>query len=65
MTYFDIGGELSIPNYKKIDLKKVSFLEQELDRMNDTLPPLKDFILPGGFQGGFLLSFRSDSMQKG
>ena len=45
---FDIGGELSIPNYKKIDLKKVSFLEQELDRMNDTLPPLKDFILPGG-----------------
>ena len=45
---FDIGGELSIPNYKKIDLKKVNFLEQELDRMNDTLPPLKDFILPGG-----------------
>ena len=45
---FDIGGELSIPNYKKIDLKKVNFLEQELDRMNETLPPLKDFILPGG-----------------
>ena len=45
---FDIGGELSIPNYKKIDLKKVNFLEQELDQMNDTLPPLKDFILPGG-----------------
>ena len=45
---FDIGGELSIPNYKKIDLKKVNFLEQELDRMNDALPPLKDFILPGG-----------------
>ena len=45
---FDIGGELSIPNYIKIDLKKVNFLEQELDRMNDTLPPLKDFILPGG-----------------
>ena len=45
---FDIGGELSIPNYKKIDLKKVNFLEQELDRMNNILPPLKDFILPGG-----------------
>ena len=45
---FDIGGELSIPDYKKIDIKKVSFLERELDRMNDTLPPLKDFILPGG-----------------
>ena len=45
---FDIGGELSIPNYKKIDMRKVSFLELELDRMNATLPPLKDFILPGG-----------------
>ena len=45
---FDVGGELSIPNYKKIDIKKVSFLEKELDRMNDTLAPLKDFILPGG-----------------
>ena len=45
---FDIGGELSIPNYKKIDMKKVSFLEQELDQMNASLPPLKDFILPGG-----------------
>ena len=45
---FDIGGELSIPNYKKIDMRKVSFLEQELDQMNASLPPLKDFILPGG-----------------
>ena len=45
---FDIGGELSIPNYKKIDMRKVSFLELELDQMNASLPPLKDFILPGG-----------------
>ncbi|MBT4183301.1 MAG: cob(I)yrinic acid a,c-diamide adenosyltransferase [Nitrosomonadales bacterium] len=45
---FDIGGELSIPNYKKIDIKKISFLEQELDNMNGSLSPLKDFILPGG-----------------
>ena len=45
---FDIGGELSIPNYKKIDSKKVDFLESELDKMNDSLPALKDFILPGG-----------------
>lgn len=44
---FDIGGELSIPAYKKIDSKKVNFLENELDKMNKTLP-LKDFILPGG-----------------
>src|SRR6056300_2014983 len=45
---FDIGGELSIPAYKKIDSKKVNFLENELDKMNKTLSPLKDFILPGG-----------------
>jgi len=62
---FDIGGELSIPNYKKIDLKKVSFLEQELDRMNDDTPSPKRLYITGWLQGGFLLSFRSDSMQKG
>ena len=29
-------------------MRKVSFLELELDQMNASLPPLKDFILPGG-----------------
>lgn len=45
---FELGGELSIPNYVRISDAMVTQLEQELDAMNDALPPLKEFILPGG-----------------
>jgi len=45
---FDIGGELSRPNHTKIDNKKIDFLENSLDDMNNELQPLKEFILPGG-----------------
>ncbi len=45
---FDLGGELCIPGHAAIDDEDVSRLEQHLDRYNDDLPPLKDFILPGG-----------------
>ena len=45
---FDLGGELSVPGYRAIKQEHVDSLEQELDRFNDPLPPLKEFILPGG-----------------
>lgn len=45
---FDIGGELSIPDHIVINEDKVLFLEESLDKINKTLPPLKEFILPGG-----------------
>ncbi len=45
---FDLGGELCIPGYTAITADFVERLESELDRLNDTLPTLKDFILPGG-----------------
>ena len=45
---FDLGGELSIPGYKMIAPEHVTRLETALDGFNDNLPPLKDFILPGG-----------------
>jgi len=45
---FELGGELSIPNYVRISDAMVTQLEQELDAMNDALLPLKEFILPGG-----------------
>lgn len=45
---FDLGGELCIPGHAAIDDADVERLEQHLDRYNDDLPPLKDFILPGG-----------------
>jgi len=45
---FDLGGELCIPGTQVIQADRVAQLERLLDGFNDPLPPLKDFILPGG-----------------
>ena len=45
---FDLGGELSIPGQTTISDNQVRRLETTLDELNDNLPPLKEFILPGG-----------------
>ena len=45
---FDLGGELSIPGYIIISEDHVLRLESWLDELNTELPPLKNFILPGG-----------------
>ncbi len=45
---FDLGGELCIPGMALINDADVTRLETELDGFNEPLPPLKDFILPGG-----------------
>ena len=45
---FDLGGELCIPGHKIIGPEHITRLEQTLDGFNDALPPLKEFILPGG-----------------
>jgi cob(I)alamin adenosyltransferase len=45
---FDLGGELCIPGHRMIAAAHVERLERELDALNDGLPPLKEFILPGG-----------------
>lgn len=45
---FDLGGELCIPGMAMIDEADISRLEHVLDGFNEPLPPLKDFILPGG-----------------
>lgn len=42
----DISGELA---------KRTAFLEKEIDRMWESLPPLQNFILPGGCRIGSLL----------
>ena len=48
---FDLGGELCIPGHAAIHAADIDALEQQLDRYNDDLPPLKDFILPAGGEG--------------
>ena len=45
---FDLGGELCIPGHAAIFEADIDRLEHHLDMFNDDLPPLKDFILPGG-----------------
>jgi cob(I)alamin adenosyltransferase len=45
---FDLGGELCIPGHAAIFAADVERLEAQLDGFNAELPPLKEFILPGG-----------------
>ena len=47
---FNLGGEISIINSGTILLNddKLEFLEERIDELNQTLKPLKEFIMPGG-----------------
>lgn len=47
---FELGGELCIPGHVAVTDDFIQRLEQNLDEFNKDLPPLKDFILPGGGQ---------------
>ena len=51
---FDLGGELSIPGYHAMTDAHVARLEADVDRFNADLPPLKEFILPGGTRAAAL-----------
>lgn len=45
---FDIGGELAMPGFELVSPDLVDELEQHIDRLNEALPPLENFILPAG-----------------
>jgi cob(I)alamin adenosyltransferase len=45
---FDLGGELAIPGTQLIDETRVAWLESQAGHFNAALPPLKEFVLPGG-----------------
>jgi cob(I)alamin adenosyltransferase len=45
---FDLGGELAVPGYTALANAHIEALEAAVEQYNDTLPPLKEFILPGG-----------------
>lgn len=45
---FDLGGELAMPVYQALDNAQVEGLEAAIDRWNEELGPLENFILPGG-----------------
>ena len=62
---FVLGADFAMPLPRKADRRKDSmrrmapaeteWLEQGIDRYNEALPPLKEFILPGGSEAGALL----------
>jgi cob(I)alamin adenosyltransferase len=51
---FDLGGELSIPGHVAITEAHVERIETAVERFNADLPPLKEFILPGGTRASSL-----------
>jgi len=45
---FDLGGDLSIPERSSLRNDQVETLEQHIDGYNKGMPPLVEFVLPGG-----------------
>ena len=45
---FDIGAELALPHSTLIDSQSVAGMDELIERYNSELPPLREFILPGG-----------------
>ncbi|RXT04830.1 cob(I)yrinic acid a,c-diamide adenosyltransferase [Ammoniphilus sp. CFH 90114] len=56
---FHVGAELATPVGKKvgwpIQEEDVTYLEQQIDKMDEELPALTNFVLPGGTQAGAAL----------
>jgi cob(I)alamin adenosyltransferase len=51
---FDLGGELSLPGHAMLQEAEAAYLEKRMDTLNASLPPLENFILPGGCRAAAL-----------
>lgn len=51
---FDMGAELCIPGHVAVTDEQVARLDARLAHYNSTLPPLREFILPGGSRAAAL-----------
>lgn len=51
---FDLGGELSIPTHRILGASHLTNLDEGIAQFNAGLPPLKEFILPGGCRAAAL-----------
>jgi len=51
---FDLGGSLALPAQDVFVSSKVAWLDEQIVRYNADLPPLHEFILPGGSRAGAL-----------
>jgi cob(I)alamin adenosyltransferase len=45
---FDLGGELAIPGANLVGEQRLAWLDEQVEHFNAPLPPLKEFVLPGG-----------------
>ena len=45
---FNLGGEICLPGYSAIQEAHILHLEEQVEKFNGELAPLKEFILPGG-----------------
>ena len=62
---FVLGADLAVPlpdasqtvpgRQRRVSAAEIEHLEQAIDRYNETLPPLQEFILPAGNEAGALL----------
>lgn len=60
---FELGADLATPEHQKADAKlripeaMVENLETIIDQLSEQMPPLMEFILPGGSKAGALLHY--------
>lgn len=51
---FDLGGALALPTQDMFSENKLALLDEQIAGYNAGLPPLREFILPGGSRAGAL-----------
>ena len=51
---FDLGGALALPTNDMFAESKIAWLDEQLAHYNADLPPLREFVLPGGSRAGAL-----------
>ncbi|MGE0558640.1 MAG: cob(I)yrinic acid a,c-diamide adenosyltransferase [Burkholderiales bacterium] len=51
---FDLGGELSLPGHTMIAETHLARIDRLIEQFNAGLPPLKEFVLPGGARAAAL-----------
>ena len=51
---FDLGGALALPTQDVFAEIKIAWLDERIAHYNADLPPLREFILPGGSRAGAL-----------
>lgn len=51
---FDMGGAIALPALDVFPEDRIAWLDEQLAHYNADLPPLREFILPGGSRAGAL-----------